>query len=165
MKKEWLVKSLALGVVVLFICTGVVSAFNVNQDDKSSMTMDNHPPDAPWIAGRHYIRPGIYEWTFEAFDPDGDDVSYQIFWGDGGGEEWVDWYPSGEKITRSHCYSVYGPVSISARAKDIYNATGEWGYLECIVSKNNQIINLAFIQFFNHFHYAFPILKYVVKLG
>ena len=36
MKKEWLVKTLALGVVVLFISTGVVSAFNVNLTDESN---------------------------------------------------------------------------------------------------------------------------------
>ncbi len=34
MKKEWLVKAFALGVVVLFIGAGVVSAFNVNLDNK-----------------------------------------------------------------------------------------------------------------------------------
>ena len=36
MKKEWLVKTLALGIVVLFIGAGVVSAFNVNLDNQNN---------------------------------------------------------------------------------------------------------------------------------
>ena len=39
MKKEWLVKTLASGIVVLFIGTGVVSAFNVNLAEKSNTTI------------------------------------------------------------------------------------------------------------------------------
>jgi len=35
MKKEWFVKTLTLGIVVLFFGAGVVSAFNVNLEDKS----------------------------------------------------------------------------------------------------------------------------------
>jgi len=35
MKKEWLVKTLAIGVVVLFIGAGVVSAFNINSVNES----------------------------------------------------------------------------------------------------------------------------------
>ena len=35
MKKEWLVKTLALGIIVLFVGAGVVSGFNVNPEDKS----------------------------------------------------------------------------------------------------------------------------------
>ncbi len=35
MKKEWLVKTLALGIIVLFVGAGVVSAFNINPEDKS----------------------------------------------------------------------------------------------------------------------------------
>jgi hypothetical protein len=43
MKKEWLVKTLALGIIVLFIGTGIVSALNVT--DKSSVIKDNHLPE------------------------------------------------------------------------------------------------------------------------
>jgi hypothetical protein len=42
MKKEWLVKILALSIVVLFIATGFVSAFYINE---SKVIMDNHPPN------------------------------------------------------------------------------------------------------------------------
>jgi len=35
MKKEWLIKTLTMGIVVLFIGTGVVSAFNINSVNKS----------------------------------------------------------------------------------------------------------------------------------
>jgi hypothetical protein len=45
MKKEYLVKTLALGVVVLLVGTGIVSGSNV-KIDKSKMIMNNHLPES-----------------------------------------------------------------------------------------------------------------------
>ena len=157
MKKEWLVKTLALGIVVLFIVAGVVSAVNVNLNNESKktittnklVTMDNHPPGAPRIrilGGSIFIKPGIHEFYFKAIDPDGDNISYEIDWGDGD-YEWTDWYASGEEITRNHSYPVCASYVMIARAKDIHNATGEWAGISVWIPKNKQITGLPFLYF------------------
>jgi len=159
MKKECLVKTLVMGIVVLFIATGAVSAFNANLTDESKAiiitnnlaTMDNHPPDAPWITGSQFISPGTHEWTFKAIDSDGDNVSYQIDWGDGGFDDWFGWYASSEEITRSHYYPAYGFISIAARANDTHGAIGEWGYMEVVIPKNQQMTNFLIFRFFSQF--------------
>ncbi len=162
MKKESLIQTLALGIIVLFVGAGVVSGFNVNQYDKSNTAMDNHPPGRPTIKGPINMRPGTYKWTFVAIDTDGDNISYQIDWGDSY-NELTGWYASGEKIIVSHCFSSVGRVSLLARAIDIHNATGEWGGLDIVIPKSNQIINLPFLQFLEQIHYAFPILTYIIN--
>jgi len=171
MKNKIFVKGLVLAIVVLFIGTGVVSAFNANLTDdpnttiitKKLATMDNHPPGLPSITGPTYMSPGVKEWKFEAIDPDGDNVSYQIDWGDGYYDSWFGWYASGEEITMSHDYQGYGRFRLMARAKDPHNATSEWAGISVVVSKSKQIINLPFIQFLELFQNAFPILRYVVR--
>lgn len=103
------------------------------------VSIGNHPPDAPTIDGPVNGKPGVeYDWTFEAIDPDGDDVRYYIDWGDGTTTDWTYRYPSGEPVTVSHTYSCYCVVTIAARAKDIYGAIGDWGELIVIVSKSSQ---------------------------
>jgi hypothetical protein len=77
----------------------------------------------------------MHEWTFKAIDPDGDNVSYQINWGDGTYDDWFGWYASEEEIIRTHNYPKFGMVTITARAKDIHNATGEWKGMNVIIPK------------------------------
>jgi len=162
MKREWLVKTLALGIVVLFIVSGETSAFNVNQDDKSYTTTDNHPPGAPNIrilGGSTFMKPGIHEFKFKAIDPDGDNISYEIDWGDGY-YEWTDWYASGEEITRNHSYPVCATYVMIAKATDIHNATGDGAGMMIVIPKSKQIINLPFLHFLKQFQYVFATFKY-----
>jgi hypothetical protein len=159
MKKEWLVKTLALGIVVLFIGTGVVSGFKIT--DKSNVTNDNHPPDKPIIKGPKVMGPWTYNWTFNATDSDGDNVSYQIDWGDGTITNWTDWYPSGVEIIRSHSYIIINPSPpIKARANDTYGAIGDWGEIMLDYSISEQITNLIFFQFLEQFQNVFQIFRF-----
>jgi hypothetical protein len=163
MKKEWLTKTLTLGIVVLFIGTGAVSAFNVNLTDESMTMMDNHPPYAPDVEGARFVSPGTHEWTFKAIDPDDDNISYQIDWGDGCFDDWFGPFKSGEEITKNHTYLKYGRALVCARAKDIYNATGEWGFMKVVIPKSKQIINIPFLHFLEQFQNAFSIFRYVFR--
>jgi hypothetical protein len=148
MKKEQLVKSLALGIIVLFIGTGIVSGSKIT--DKSNVTNDNHPPEKPIIKGPTKIMgPWTYNWTFNATDSDSDNVSYQIDWGDGTITNWTDWYPSGVEITRSHSYIIKTPHPIKARAKDTYGAIGDWGEIMFDYSISEQITNPIFFKCFS----------------
>jgi len=39
-------------------------------------------------------------------------------------------------ITSSHTWDEQGDYTIRARAKDVYDAVGDWGYLEVSMPKN-----------------------------
>jgi len=161
MKKEWLVKTLALGIVVLFIGTSVVSAFNVNLTDKSNTTMDNHPPDAPTIAGPTKLIVGKeYKFKFCSEDPDGDDVSYYVEWGDDTSTGWTNYFESGIPIILIHAWKKIDYYSFRVKAKDTYNATSDWSTIYVHVPRNKQIFNLPFIHFLEQFQNVFQILRF-----
>jgi hypothetical protein len=125
---------------------------------------DNHPPNAPVIRGRTYTRPGTYIWKFKAIDPDGDNIFYEIDWGDGVVEKWIGPFASGAEVAFSHSYYTKGTAQIKARANDTHGAIGDWGYLHVVISKSTQIINLPFLHLLERFPHAFPILRFFLFL-
>ncbi len=136
MCKNLYCKILTFGIIVLFMGVVIHPAF-ANIVNKS-LVDDNHPPNKPKIDGPKLGRPGTHEWTFCATDPDGDNVSYQIDWDDGTYENWTDFYPSGEVITRRHTYNIYGDFELCAYAKDIHNDIGPKGTYPVIMTQSKQ---------------------------
>ena len=131
---------------------------------KTNSIMENHPPYAPNIEGPRFVkRWTTYRWTFKAIDPDGDNVSYIIDWGDGTFEGWTEWYPSGEEITRYHAYEYYMSVMIRAKAKDIHGAEGPVGTLPIEVSLRIKMFNPIFFRLLEQYPNAFPILRYILR--
>ena len=105
----------------------VLSGFGVAAVTSSKATMDNHPPDAPFIDGEKGVIIGVeFDYYFNATDPDGDNVSYYIDWGDTNAEE-TAFHASGEEVAVSHTYDFTGDIVISARAKDIHGLVGPEG--------------------------------------
>ena len=114
------------------------------------LTLDNNAPQAPVIAGPPLVSPGTHEWTFKAIDPDGDNISYFIEWGDGSYDDWFGWFASGEEIILSHNYHKYGRVSIRARAKDTNGAISDWSEMKVIIPKSTQqYMTSLFFQLLN----------------
>ena len=117
---------------------------------------NNSPPNEPiikgpigWPPGKGKP-PGTYNYSFNATDPDGDNVSYTINWGDGAPDNnWSDYYRSGKEVIFSHTYKIRGTFLIEAKAKDIHGAVGPIGTLEVEIIKGRQIINLPFFQHIN----------------
>jgi hypothetical protein len=107
----------------------------------------NQSPNEPLIKGRSVGRPGTYKYTFYVKDPDGDNVSYLVNWGDGTTEYWTGWYNSGEEITLEHTYSKFGKYNILALAKDIYGLKGPLGALAIFIQRNSRVIDLLFLPF------------------
>lgn len=140
----------------------VLSGFGVVAEINNKATMDNHPPDAPKITGPKCTRPGPHVWTFKAIDPDDDNLSYEIDWGDGVVEKWIGPFASGEEVTRSHTYCAKMTVRIKARANDTHGAIGEWGYLLVVISESKSTHYLPYLQFLERFPLAFPILRYLL---
>ena len=127
---------------------------------------DNSPPNAPSITGETNGKAGTeYEYTFNATDPDGDDVKYFIDWGDNN-TEWTGYNPSGTEVKVKHTWGEKGDYTITSKAKDIYDAEGPEGTLEVTMPKNKAFnFNFPLLNWlFERFPNAFPILRYTLGL-
>jgi rhodanese-related sulfurtransferase len=96
-------------------------------------------PDTPTITGITKGRPGdIYQYTTVTIDPEGDNVYY--CWGDDTGiSPWFGPYGSGEEVIFFDCWNKMGTYIIMVKAKDVYGAESDWGYLEVVIPLNLQI--------------------------
>ena len=97
----------------------------------------NDPPYASTIDGStNGAARKEYDYNFSAVDPDGDNVSYYIEWGDGNSTRWTEYVPSGTVITLNHTWDEQGTYNITAKAKDVYEQVGPEGTLTVIMPKN-----------------------------
>jgi hypothetical protein len=121
---------------------------------------ENHPPLNPTITGptSGKIKVAI-EYNFTTTDPDSDNVSYYIDWGDGTNSRWVGPYTSGEEITQSHIWTKKGDYTIKAKAKDINGAESNWTTLEVTIPRNRAIDNQILRFFEDH-----PLLYKIFQL-
>jgi len=129
----------------------------------------NSPPDAPVISGETNGEINVeYEYTFVANDPDDDDLYYWIEWGDGSpAVEWTGSYASGEIVTVSHTFTSEGTYIISAKAKDVFDAEGDWGYLQVTMPVNQQSSQSGFnvyFKFLQRFSQTFPLVRTLLGL-
>lgn len=123
-----------------------------------------NPPNAPSIAGPTKGKVGnSYPYTFTSTDPDGDQVSYWVDWGDGTTPTWSAFQASGPPgYTKSHTWSLSGTYSIKAKAKDIYGAESPEKTLSVSMPRNRAINNL-FLNFLQNHLDWFPILRLLLQ--
>jgi hypothetical protein len=96
------------------------------------ISIGNDAPMVPDINGPREGNKGVeYHYSFSSVDPDGDNVLYEINWGDGNIEV-TGYNPSGEEVVGSHTWTTKGTYTIKARACDVFE---EWGaYKEITVT-------------------------------
>jgi hypothetical protein len=124
--------------------------------------IENNPPNKPTISGPTSGKPGIsYEYTFTTIDPNGDDVFYNITWGDGTSDGWLGPYSSGDNIKVSHSWGKTGTYIIQAQVKDTNDLLSDWGKLTVIIPRNKAInFNTLFLKIFE----KFPLLEKLLYL-
>jgi len=123
-----------------------------------------NPPEKPTITGQMIGKAGEeYEYTLISRDPDGDNVSYYINWGDGQIEKWIGPYGSGENAVLSHSWSSSGIYTIKVMAKDNCGAISDWGTLNVIMPRNKIANNLIFPRFFEKFPFMERLLLIFVN--
>ena len=119
----------------------------------------NQPPYAPTIDGPMSGNPNTeYEFTFNATDPEGDDVKYHIDWGDES-SEMTDFNPSGTDVKVKHTWSEKGTYNITAKAQDIHYAKGPAGTLTVSMPRNKATTYSLFQLFFDRF----PLLEVFLR--
>jgi hypothetical protein len=120
----------------------------------------NSPPNVPTINGTKEGKIGEeIEYTFITSDPDENDVSYFVDWGDNTTSNWTDFSISGTEISLTHQWTEQGTYIIKAKAKDIYNAESNWSEFEVIIPRS-RVTNLWFQWFFERF----PLLEKLLTL-
>jgi len=128
--------------------------------------MGSVPPGVPIINGpiAGKIKTS-HTYTFVSIDPNGDNISYQIDWGDGNIEDWFGFYESNEIISRSHKWSSEGVFVIRARTKDVNDNIGDWGTLDVTMPKNKQFnFNFPLLSWLcERFPNVYYILRYIIK--
>jgi len=101
-----------------------------------------------------------YDYTIVSNDPDGNNVSYYVNWGDGINSGWIGPYPSDDEQTVSHIWSKKGTYTIQVKAKDNYSAESEWGTLSVTMPYKQP--HFPFLNWLlDRFPNAFPILRYI----
>jgi len=128
-------------------------------------TSDPNAPEAPTIIGENEGVTGEeYEYIFSTIDPNGDDVYYNIDWGDGHFEDWFGPYASGEEVVVSHTWDEQDTYTIRARAKDTNNLWGPWGELEVTMPVNQHSYSFPLLQWLlERFPNAFPIFRHLIE--
>jgi len=106
----------------------------------------NNIPSLPTITGQVIGKPNTeYEYTFVSTDPDEDEISYFIDWGDNTSTGWTRTLPSGEYYNSSHTWSEKDSYTIKAKAKDINDGESDWATFDVSMPKiyiYNSIIQL-----------------------
>jgi hypothetical protein len=129
-----------------------VEEFQPFGDPSLLIAGESEPPSKPQIEGPNKGNIGInYEWTFYSTDPDGNNISYYIDWGDESGEGgWYGPYPSGELLVLSHIYKSKNTFIIRGIAVDEFGVESGWAYYE-VTMPRSKIINLSLMNFLtNH---------------
>jgi hypothetical protein len=117
----------------------------------------NEPPSLPEINGPTRAREGeVLTYTFVSIDPEEDDISYCIQWGDDNPEICIGPFKSGEEQLNTHSYD-NGEYTIKIKARDINGAESNWAYLEIKIPKNNLINHL--IMKFQYFPKLFQLFQ------
>ena len=117
-------------------------------------------PSVPKIEGPSSGNINIeYTYTISASDPENHDVYYYVDWGDDTNSGWLGPYHSDLEVTFIHTWDKKGNYLIKAKAKDVYDAEGEWANLEVSMPKENihyfllYKIKYFFKQLINNFHF------------
>jgi parallel beta-helix repeat protein len=117
------------------VLTLLIILFGASIFPNISGKSDNSPPEAPIINGPSKGKSQIeYNYTFSSLDPDGDDIFFFIYWGDGMVYPRVGPYSSGEVVSFDYTWEKPGLYTIRAIALDINNESGNWSKFRVLIS-------------------------------
>jgi len=127
------------------------------------LSPEKQAPSPPAIVGEINGKTGtLYPYTFTSIDPDGDQVSYYIEWGDGDITDWTGFQPSGEQYSESHTWATKGTYIVRAKAKDTLGEESDWAYLEVTMPKDKPFnFNFHLISWLLE---RFPLLNQMINL-
>ena len=127
-------------------------------------SMNNTKPNPPSITGDengHVRRKHVY--TIVSTDPDNDNISYYIDWGDDKSTDWTTPTPSGQAITLSHTWQKKGTYTVKVKARDEHLMESDWKTLSVTMPLSYEPPHFQFFDWLlERFQHAFPILRHLL---
>lgn len=133
-------------------------------DPLTVVITDNTPPEIPSIDGPAETKPHVVlTYTFIGTDFDGQDLKFEIYWGDGNAATGLGPYHSGQAVKINHTWAARGTYTIKMRTTDTAGAISEWATLDVAAPFSYQFSLDLFLQhLFERFPHAFPILRHLM---
>jgi outer membrane protein assembly factor BamB len=104
-----------------------------------------------------------YNYSIVSTDPEGNNISYYVDWGDGSNTDWLGPFNSGYELTVNHTWNKRGTYTIKAKAMDNYSAESGWGTLSVTMPLSYEPPHFRFFEWLlGRFPHAFPILWYIL---
>jgi len=89
--------------------------------------LPSNPPTQPTLSGRTLgVMNVSYTYTALSTDPDGDQIYYIFYWGDGTNSGWLGPYASGQQGSAQHAWTHNGVYLVKAKARDVYFSGSPW---------------------------------------
>jgi hypothetical protein len=105
-----------------------------------------------------------YEYEFTTSDPDGDQLSYLVDWGDGTDSGWIGQIPSGEVSRISHSWDEEGDYEIKVKAQDSYHLESPWSEsLSITMPKAKNALSLILSKILDRNSIVFTLLHLLSK--
>ena len=120
---------------------------------------ENNAPSKPIITGPTHGKVGVeYYWTFLSNDPEGENITYYIDWGDYcGSSEWNGPHPSGKEVQIAHTYYYTKTFTLSSFAADEHGKESDWTGFTVNISRSKTIFSI--LQLLNE---RFPNAYFVI---
>jgi len=132
-----------------------------NSDTDKCEAFIGLPPNTPIINGSTTGKHGVlYEYSIVATDPDGGNLYYDVYWGDG--NDYVGPYPAGEIVRLNHSWYTRGAYTIRVYAVDEAGFESDWAALNVVIPRTYSF-NSLFLKFLERVPHALPILRYLLK--
>jgi len=122
----------------------------------------NRKPRLPSITGPLNGKAGeFYDYSIQASDPDGDDMTYHVEWGDGNIDEGLI-HSHGEAVL-THSWTDQGSYTVRVKVIDIYEAESDWAELSVSMPRN-RAINTLFFNFLQNYPILYQFLQRFLQL-
>jgi PKD repeat protein len=124
----------------------------------------NLPPTIPTIQGETSgEKDNIYEYKIKSTDPEQDDITYCIDWGDGTPEVCFGPFSSGEEIKVNNSWKDEGEYVIRVKARDTNGGESDWGILKITMPKH-KFVNLDLFKSHNSYSILFQLIQKILRL-
>ena len=126
---------------------------------------ENNAPSKPIISGPTHGKVGVeYKWTFLSTDPEGENITYYIDWGNYcGSSEWNGPHPSGKEVQIGHTYYYMKTFTFSSFVADEHGKESDWTGFTVTISRSKTINSILQLQL-ERFPNAFLVIRYLLKL-
>jgi len=119
------------------------------------------PPNNVKIYGAVQGLPGVkYEYAFLSVDPENDNVTYEIDWGDGNVETHGP-IPSGEILVVSHSWNNTRTFIIKARTKDDFDYYNTWTEFSVIIPRSKIAYHNLLESIFERMPNTLPFFRFL----